>query len=228
MKRPFFISLLSLTIGILAVNLFKEASAIRFSASANLTQSRVKAAAKSDSQKRKSNEKLQSEDVLALASTRLYDFSKTTEETQDVLQKMARRLTESQIQYLEEVSLDELADQDERVAAMYILTLSGTQGHNSLLKVVITPSSMLQGAARPHSVGEMKQNFEFSLRLMAMEALERNSLLGEALIPIDSKILNQIKDGKLRRLFGLVLEGQRNQQPLLKKFIDQQIAKVEI
>jgi hypothetical protein len=226
MKRALVISILVIllvaTIG--AANILESS----FVKEARSNKASTKAAQAPATAKTPLKKLQESREALRIEAARMYDFSRSSEQAEADLQQQASTLTAMQILYYEKAALDESADKDERLVATYLLTAAGLNSQESLLKILTTPSSALHVKAPAHSVQEAVRNFEFSIRFMALEALEKNVYSSQGRIQVPAETLSQVTEHRLKAMLSLVLEGQKVQKPLLKQFIDQQIEKVQI
>lgn len=142
------------------------------------------------------------------------------------IRQRAQQLSKEELQVLEETSVNEANDQDERLMAVYYLMKAGPKAHNNLQALLYKDSAVLKKIGAPHSHEEARYGFEMSLRTMALQALEDNVQASKGRLKIRNESFRQtqLDNSYLQGLLKIALIGEANRRPLLREFIDRNLS----
>lgn len=157
--------------------------------------------------------------VIESEAKRLYNTDSNPENTNARLRLFAKTLDNSELNELTLTAINENVEFDQRNLAVYLLTLAGPAAQESLLNFFFNPSNILNQTVQSHSIQEIQQNNEISIRTMALEAIERNLHQTKKTFLTSEKLKNSYLSGLLK----IVRLGEKMQKPMLKEFIDQKL-----
>ncbi len=140
---------------------------------------------------------------------------------------LAHRLKKAELSELASVTLDEAIDGNRRDAALLILTSARENALEQLMDVAAHPMHAFLDEATAHSRGAFQKKFEVSLRVRALEELDRLSTSDSPAIKAESanliaRVVAQQNQPTVQFLAQMSLQGVRTERPgKLKRFIDQ-------
>lgn len=131
-----------------------------------------------------------------------------TAQVQSDLQSQADNFTNKDLQNLESILLNRQSTQDERSVSLYLLSLSGVKALPALTHFSAMALPEFSHLQDPHSEGSLNKNFEVSLRIAALEAIDRQAS-AESL----QQILKTQSDPTLKMLAQVSLAGIQSGKP---------------
>lgn len=162
----------------------------------------------------------------ALVKSQVQQMSATdldTAQVQSDLQKQADNFTIKDLQNLESLLLSKESTQDERSVSLYLLSLSGVRALPALTHFSATALPEFSHLQDPHSADSSNKNFEVSLRIAALEAIDRQTSLQNEKTQVQAslqQILKTQNDPTLKMLVEVSLAGVRSGKPgKLSRFI---------
>lgn len=142
------------------------------------------------------------------------------------IQALAKRLSAVEISDLQERALDPESSADTRHASVYLLTQGGPAASAALVAIAAAPVPAVSEI--PHTTGEAKGALERSLRITALEALDKMAERDVSLRPRLESILKTQNDSTLMFLTQVSLAGLDEGRPgKLTRFIDRALAPSE-
>ena len=172
-------------------------------------------------------------------------FSKKTEDNSPQLPKInlqtlnsknaLKAVATDELQALQAKVLDSQQPAEQRSASLYLLSQYGVQAVTQLSAIAENRPLHFEQQDNSHSLGSYQREFEISLRITALEALDHialNSPQEPSASPTSmekrlSKILSHQTEPSLRMLAQISLSGIESGRPgKLTRFIDQALAAV--
>lgn len=207
-------------------NLFKSSEIVKINNSQKLNEAIFLQKNKSEGKLKFSKEPIkkitinEKSNVLKLIDVevkKLYEIDENPDKTESRLRSHVKKLSASEIDEITTVAINEKTDFDQRNVAVYLLTLIGPAAQENLLTIFFSPSDKLNQSVQPHSIQEIQKENEYSLRIIALEAIEKNIHQTKKTFSIHENFKNKYLMG----LIKIVRLGEKMQKPLLKDFINQ-------
>jgi hypothetical protein len=141
---------------------------------------------------------------------------------EEELLKAAKSLTENDIQLLKGWLFDSTQDNANRSVSMYLLAHAGL-GTAGVLSEFINTSVPAPKLEDPHSLESQQYAYETTLKITALEALDKLSLENEFLVaPLLENIAASNPDSTLRLYADIALSGIETGRPnKLSRYIDE-------
>lgn len=149
----------------------------------------------------------------------LYNMDNDPNGTEYRLRSLAQSFNGVELNELTLLVLNLNADPDERTLALYLMSLVGPTAQPFLIKIFFSPSPILEIATAVHSFQEKQQEREYSLKTMALAAIEKNIHQTKKSFTSTEKLKNSYLNGLLK----IVRLGEKMKTPMLKQFIDQNL-----
>ncbi len=147
--------------------------------------------------------------------------TESPEEIEFRAHKIVENMSAQELTELLGIAINENKNKDERLAAVFLLMCAKERAQALLENIFFTPTDKLNWNAKPHSAAEADKNFELNLRVMALQGIEKNLLASQKRTSALSSQLT--KSNYLNSLMSIVLKGQKIQQPLLQRFIEESL-----
>jgi len=149
----------------------------------------------------------------------LYDVDPDPKATENRLRSFAVTMSNDELAELTTLATNEYGSHDQRTLAVYLLTLVGPAAQQALLKVFLNPTNTLDQPAPVHSFQEKQQEHEYSIRTMALQAIEQNMHQTKNTFVTPENLKNSYLNGLLK----IVRLGEKMRRPMLKEFIDKNL-----
>lgn len=144
----------------------------------------------------------------------------------DQLASLAASLSSKERAELSRLAIDASARSDERTVAVYLLTQALPESLPLLFEVVRSPVPVWTGQDSPHSLGSVKHQREVTLRIAALEAIDRLETNDVDVLQGLQKTVNSGGDESVRWLAQVALAGREsNQKGKLVRFMSEVLNK---
>ncbi len=138
----------------------------------------------------------------------------------------AKTLTFLNFEQLGKQAIDLTQDRQVRQAALYILSEAGPAAAPVLAALVESGLPEYSNLANPHSRDSAERSFELSLRMSALEALDKAASQNPEIRTLLEKIVGKQKEPTLRYLAQVSLRGVETGRPgQLQKVMEQVVGK---
>lgn len=158
-------------------------------------------------------------------------ISTLTDDPDSIQRRLVRRassLTPNEIKELQSLALKSDLNHDERYISAYLLNLAGAKAHAHLQNIFFhpIPADLIQKAG-PHTIYETNLQFEYAIRTLALEGLEKNiHQKSQAHLSLSDPQQRRPASPYLKGLLQIAQMGEKYRRPLLKKFIEKNIDQV--
>ena len=178
----------------------------------------------SDANKTKSTGQIKSQ-----LKENLINYEEIKTLTQNDFIRLSKVVTPTELAMLKSKILSTTEKNEKRQAYLYLLSQLGSSATDHLTDIVKATIPTLKNTHDPHSISSIQKQFEISIRLTALETLDKLVIDNpEIKIKIES-ILDVQKDQVLIFLTQISLSGIKNNNPgKLKRFIDEVLNKRDI
>ncbi|WP_413577871.1 hypothetical protein ACLVWU_05230 [Bdellovibrio sp. HCB290] len=104
-------------------------------------------------------------------------------------------------------------DGSSRRASLFLLSKIGVAAMTELGEIAATPIPKFANTQDPHSVGNMKRQFEVSLRITSLESLDKMTGHSQQVLPLLNKVINGQNDRTLVFLASISAGGIQDGKP---------------